>query len=50
MILQQCPRILRSTPAIRSMLAETIQNNHQPKPTSEEDKLLQACLRPRDWV
>jgi coproporphyrinogen III oxidase len=24
--------------------------NYQPKPGSEEDKLLQACLHPRDWV
>ncbi len=24
--------------------------NHQPKPNSEEDKLLQVCLHPRDWV
>jgi coproporphyrinogen III oxidase len=24
--------------------------NYQPKPNSEEDKLLQVCLRPRDWV
>jgi coproporphyrinogen III oxidase len=24
--------------------------NFQPKPGSEEDKLLQACLSPRDWV
>lgn len=23
--------------------------NHQPTPGSEEDKLLQACLQPRDW-
>jgi coproporphyrinogen III oxidase len=24
--------------------------NYQPKPGSEEDKLLQACLHPKDWV
>jgi coproporphyrinogen III oxidase len=24
--------------------------NYQPKPNSEEDKLLQACLHPKDWV
>lgn len=24
--------------------------NYQPQPGSEEDKLLQACLHPRDWV
>jgi coproporphyrinogen III oxidase len=24
--------------------------NYQPKPGSEEDSLLQACLHPRDWV
>jgi coproporphyrinogen III oxidase len=24
--------------------------NYQPKPNSEEDKLLQVCLHPRDWV
>lgn len=24
--------------------------NHQPEPGSEEDKLLQACLHPREWV
>lgn len=24
--------------------------NHQPQPGSEEDKLLQACLQPREWV
>jgi coproporphyrinogen III oxidase len=24
--------------------------NYQPKPGSEEDKLLQACLNPRDWL
>jgi coproporphyrinogen III oxidase len=24
--------------------------NYQPEPNSEEDKLLQACLHPRDWV
>ena len=24
--------------------------NYQPKPGTQEDKLLQACLRPRDWV
>lgn len=24
--------------------------NYQPKPGSEEDKLLQACLEPREWV
>lgn len=24
--------------------------NHQPTPGSEEDKLLQACLHPREWV
>src|SRR5215218_8534167 len=24
--------------------------NYQPEPGSEEDKLLQACLHPRDWV
>ncbi|MGN6402687.1 MAG: oxygen-dependent coproporphyrinogen oxidase [Flavisolibacter sp.] len=24
--------------------------NYQPKPNSEEDKLVQVCLRPRDWV
>ena len=24
--------------------------NYQPKPGSEEDKLLKACLHPRDWV
>jgi coproporphyrinogen III oxidase len=24
--------------------------NHQPAPGSEEDKLLQACLHPRDWL
>lgn len=24
--------------------------NYQPKPGSEEDKLLQACLHPRDWL
>lgn len=24
--------------------------NYQPKPESEEDKLLQVCLQPRDWV
>jgi coproporphyrinogen III oxidase len=24
--------------------------NYQPKPGSEEDKLLQACLSPREWV
>ena len=24
--------------------------NYQPKPNSKEDKLLQVCLQPRDWV
>lgn len=24
--------------------------NYQPKPNSEEDKLLQVCLHPKDWV
>ncbi|HET7116829.1 MAG TPA: oxygen-dependent coproporphyrinogen oxidase [Hanamia sp.] len=24
--------------------------NYQPKPESEEDKLLQVCLRPKDWM
>jgi coproporphyrinogen III oxidase len=24
--------------------------NYQPKPGSEEDRLLQACLKPREWV
>lgn len=24
--------------------------NYQPQPDSEEDKLLQVCLKPRDWV
>ena len=24
--------------------------NYQPTPGSEEDKLLQACLHPRDWL
>jgi coproporphyrinogen III oxidase len=24
--------------------------NYQPKPGSEEDKLLEVCLHPRDWV
>ena len=24
--------------------------NYQPQPGSEEDKLLQACLHPRDWI
>ena len=24
--------------------------NHQPEPGSEEDRLLQVCLKPRDWV
>jgi coproporphyrinogen III oxidase len=24
--------------------------NYQPEPNSEEDKLLQACLHPKDWV
>ena len=24
--------------------------NYQPLPGSEEDKLLQACLHPRDWL
>jgi len=24
--------------------------NYQPEPGSEEDKLLQACLHPRDWI
>ena len=24
--------------------------NHQPEPGTEEDKLLQACLHPREWV
>jgi coproporphyrinogen III oxidase len=24
--------------------------NYQPQPNSEEDKLLQACLHPKDWV
>jgi coproporphyrinogen III oxidase len=24
--------------------------NYQPQPGSEEDKLLQACLHPREWV
>lgn len=24
--------------------------NHQPQPDSDEDRLLQACLHPRDWV
>jgi coproporphyrinogen III oxidase len=24
--------------------------DHQPEPGSEEDKLLQACLHPRDWI
>ena len=24
--------------------------NHQPAPGSEEDKLLQACLHPKDWI
>lgn len=24
--------------------------NYQPKPGSEEDKLLEACLRPKDWL
>lgn len=24
--------------------------NHQPEPNSEEDTLLQVCLRPKDWV
>lgn len=24
--------------------------NYQPQPGSEEDKLLQACLKPKDWV
>ena len=24
--------------------------NYQPKPGSEEDKLLQVCLHPREWI
>jgi coproporphyrinogen III oxidase len=24
--------------------------SYQPKPGSEEDKLLQACLHPKNWV